>query len=98
MFAETVDEAKVFLQKHQYDAIFSTTKAAPHHYESNAHTDFENTGYEIARWLNEIARCSAPRRSSSTRATLMPPSEMVRTLRESGAKVETAHSRCRSEN
>src|SRR5688500_3435910 len=50
---ETVDEAKELLQQYAYDAIFLDHDLLPHHYESNTHSDFENTGYEIARWLNE---------------------------------------------
>src|SRR4051794_38909021 len=50
--AETVEEAKVFLSETNYDAIFLDHDLLPHHYESNDHDDFENTGYAIAEWLN----------------------------------------------
>ncbi len=51
--AETVDEAKEFLQDNAYDAIFLDHDLLPHHYESNDHDDFDSTGYAIAEWLNE---------------------------------------------
>ncbi len=86
--AETVDEAKEFLQKFTYDAIFLDHDLLPHHYESNTHSDFENTGYEIARWLNE-------NRTLQRAATVIVHTRnadaaigMVETLRESGRTVE----------
>ena len=48
--AETVAEAKEFLQEYNYDAIFLDHDLLPHHYESNDHDDFANTGYAIAEW------------------------------------------------
>lgn len=50
--AETVAEAKPFLEKNAYDAIFLDHDLLPHHYESGEHDD-ENTGYAIALWLSE---------------------------------------------
>ena len=46
--AETVDEAKRFLEIGSYDAIFLDHDLLPHHYESNDHNDFASTGYAIA--------------------------------------------------
>ncbi len=51
--AETVEEAKELLSETSYDAIFLDHDLLPHHYESNAHDDFANTGYAIAEWLAE---------------------------------------------
>lgn len=50
--AETVADAKPFLEKYAYDAIFLDHDLLPHHYESKEHDD-ENTGYAIALWLSE---------------------------------------------
>lgn len=49
--AETVEEAKKFLEENTYDAIFLDHDLLPHHYESNDHDDFANTGYAVAEWL-----------------------------------------------
>ncbi|MGI8467236.1 MAG: cyclic-phosphate processing receiver domain-containing protein [Pyrinomonadaceae bacterium] len=51
--AETVDEAKELLEENSYDAIFLDHDLLPHHYESNDHGDFANTGYAIAEFLDE---------------------------------------------
>ncbi len=51
--AENPDEAKELLQIGKYDAIFLDHDLLPHHYKSNEHDDFHNTGYEIAKWLAE---------------------------------------------
>ncbi len=48
---ETVEDAKKILQIGRYDAIFLDHDLLPHHYESNDHDDFHNTGYAIAEWL-----------------------------------------------
>src|SRR5881394_709317 len=51
--AENVEEAKQLLTECSYDAIFLDHDLLPHHYESNDHGDSANTGYAIAKWLNE---------------------------------------------
>ena len=51
--AETVDEAKEMLAENSYDAIFLDHDLLPHHYKSDDHDDFANTGYAIAEWLIE---------------------------------------------
>lgn len=51
--AETVEEAKEMLAENGYDAIFLDHDLLPHHYESNDHDDYANTGFAIAEWLNE---------------------------------------------
>ena len=49
--AENVGEAKELLAGNHYDAIFLDHDLLPHHYESNDHDDFANTGYAVAEWL-----------------------------------------------
>ncbi|MGI9037176.1 MAG: cyclic-phosphate processing receiver domain-containing protein [Pyrinomonadaceae bacterium] len=51
--AETVEEAKELLKENSFDAIFLDHDLLPHHYESNDHDDFANTGYAIAEFLDE---------------------------------------------
>jgi CheY-like chemotaxis protein len=86
--AETVDEAKEFLQQYTYDAIFLDHDLLPHHYESNTHADFENTGYEIARWLNENKELQRAATIVVHTRNADAAIGMVETLRESGRTVE----------
>jgi CheY-like chemotaxis protein len=86
--ATNVDDAKVLLEAQNYDAIFLDHDLLPHHYESNEHDDFSNTGYAIAEWLNE-------RRELQRAATIIVHTRnadaaipMVQKLRESGRNVE----------
>jgi CheY-like chemotaxis protein len=51
--AETPEEAKEILVIGKFDAIFLDHDLLPHHYKTNSHDDFHNTGYEIANWLAE---------------------------------------------
>lgn len=51
--AETVEDAKRILEVGRFDAIFLDHDLLPHHYESNDHDDFQNTGFAIAEWLAE---------------------------------------------
>lgn len=51
--AETVEEAREFLSKYAYDAIFLDHDLLPEHYQSNDHNDFDRTGYAIAKFLSE---------------------------------------------
>jgi CheY-like chemotaxis protein len=85
---ETVEEAKEFLQKYAYDAIFLDHDLLPHHYESNEHDDFASTGYAIAEFLNE-------KKDLQRAATIIVHTrnadgaiKMVEKLRESGRQVE----------
>lgn len=48
---ETVEDAKRVLQVGRFDAIFLDHDLLPHHYETNSHDDFDNTGYAVAEWL-----------------------------------------------
>jgi len=86
--AENVEDAKEFLGENNYDAIFLDHDLLPHHYESNDHDDFAQTGYAVALWLKEN-----PERQRA--ATIIVHTRnadaaipMVQTLRETGRNVE----------
>ena len=86
--AETVHQAKELLSKGTYDAIFLDHDLLPHHYETNDHDDYANTGYAIAEWLTE-------RRDLQRAATIIVHTRnadaaipMVQKLRETGRSVE----------
>jgi CheY-like chemotaxis protein len=88
VIAENVEQAKELLEERAYDAIFLDHDLLPHHYESDDHGDFENTGYEIALWLNE-------REELQRAATIIVHTRnadaairMVEKLREKGRSVE----------
>lgn len=86
--AETVEEAKELLAASSYDAIFLDHDLLPHHYESNDHGDFENTGFAIAEWLNDrpdLQRAATIIVHTRNADAAIP---MVQKLRESGRKVE----------
>ncbi len=86
--AETVEEAKEYLGKYAYDAIFLDHDLLPEHYESNDHDDFARTGYAIAEWLHdnkEIQRSATiVVHTRNADAAL----KMVEKLRDSGRQVE----------
>jgi len=86
--AETVEEAKEFLARETYDAIFLDHDLLPEHYESNDHDDYARTGYAIAEFLDK-------RRALQRAATIIVHTRnadaaipMVEKLRESGRNVE----------
>jgi hypothetical protein len=86
--AETVEEAKALLQETTYDAIFLDHDLLPHHYTSNDHGDFANTGYAIAEWLNErpdLQRAATVIVHTRNADAAIP---MVQKLRECGRNVE----------
>lgn len=86
--AMTVDEAKNKLVSGRFDAIFLDHDLLPHHYESNDHDDFANTGYAIAEWLNEhedLHRAATIVVHTRNADAAIP---MVQKLRESGRNVE----------
>ena len=86
--AVTVDEAKELLAENNYDAIFLDHDLLPHHYESNEHRDFANTGYAVAKWLNErsdLQRAATIIVHTRNADAAIP---MVQKLRESGRSVE----------
>jgi hypothetical protein len=86
--AETVEEAKVFLSEHTYDAIFLDHDLLPHHYESNDHDDFSTTGYAIAEWLNENSHFQRASTIVVHTRNADAAIKMVEKLRESGRTVE----------
>lgn len=86
--AETVGDAKEYLEKGSYDAIFLDHDLLPLHYESNDHDDYANTGYAIAEWLNErseLQRAATIIVHTRNADAAIP---MVQKLRESGRNVE----------
>ena len=86
--AENVEEAKELLSATNYDAIFLDHDLLPHHYESNDHDDYANTGYAIAEFLNErseIQRAATIIVHTRNADAAIP---MVQKLRESGRSVE----------
>ena len=86
--AETVEEAIELLKECSYDAIFLDHDLLPHHYESNNHGDFGQTGYAVAKWLTgrpdlqRAATIIVHTRNADAAIT------MVEKLRESGRNVE----------
>ena len=86
--AETVDAAKELLEKDTYDAIFLDHDLLPHHYESNDHGDFANTGFAVAEWLTarpELQRAATIIVHTRNADAAIP---MVQKLRETGRSVE----------
>ena len=86
--AENVEDAKEFLAEKAYDAIFLDHDLLPHHYESNDHDDFDQTGYAVALWLNEnptLQRAATIIVHTRNADAAIP---MVEKLRESGRSVE----------
>ena len=93
--AETVEEAKEFLAENTYDAIFLDHDLLPHHYESNDHDDFATTGYADRRISGRKPKtCSAPRQSSSTRATPTPRFGWCKKCAIRAEAANTARFRC----
>ena len=86
--AATVAEAKEFLEKYVYDAIFLDHDLLPHHYESNDHDDFANTGYAIAEFLNENKNLQRAATIIVHTRNADGAIRMVEKLRESGRNVE----------
>lgn len=86
--AENVSDAKEKLAECAFDAIFLDHDLLPHHYESNDHDDFANTGLAIAEFLNErsdIQRAATIIVHTRNADAAIP---MVLKLRESGRNVE----------
>lgn len=86
--ATNVAEAKEILQNVAFDAIFLDHDLLPHHYQSNDHDDFENTGYAIAEWLAEnpeLQRAATIIVHTRNADAAIP---MVMKLREAGRTVE----------
>ena len=85
---ETVEEAKEFLSKFAYDAIFLDHDLLPHHYESNDHDDFANTGYAIAEWLTENKNLQRSATIIVHTRNDVAGGRMTEKLRETGRQVE----------
>ena len=85
---ETVSEAKELLSEYAYDAIFLDHDLLPHHYKSNDHDDFENTGYAIAEWLNENKNLQRAATIIVHTRNADGAVKMVEKLRETGRQVE----------
>ncbi len=86
--AETVDEAKTLLSEEAYDAIFLDHDLLPHHYVSNDHQDFHNTGYAVAEFLfdnPELQRAATIIVHTRNADAAIP---MVQKIRDSGRSVE----------
>jgi hypothetical protein len=88
VIAENVEDAKVLLEEATYDAIFLDHDLLPHHYASNDHDDFANTGYAIAEWLNERAELQRAATVIVHTRNADAAIPMVQKLRESGRNVE----------
>jgi hypothetical protein len=86
--AETVAEAKEFLQQYVYDAVFLDHDLLPHHYESNDHDDFASTGYAIAEWLFENKNIQRSATFFVHTRNADGAYKMVELLRDSGRQVE----------
>ncbi len=86
--ASTVEEAKKILESGTYDAIFLDHDLLPHHYVSNDHNDFENTGYAIAEFLQERAELQRAATIIVHTRNADAAIPMVQKLRESGRNVE----------
>lgn len=86
--AATVDEARDLLKVGTYDAIFLDHDLLPHHYESNSHDDFANTGYAIAEWLDQNPEIQKAATIVVHTRNADAAIRMVMKLRESGRSVE----------
>ena len=86
--AENVDEAKQLLAENAYDAIFLDHDLLPHHYESNDHDDFANTGYAIAEWLHERGDLQRAATIIVHTRNADAAVKMVQKLRDCGRNVE----------
>ncbi len=86
--AANVEDAKTLLAQHRYDAIFLDHDLLPHHYESNDHDDFGQTGYAIAEFLtdrSELQKAATIVVHTRNADAAIP---MVQKLRETGRNVE----------
>ena len=86
--AENVEDAKEFLAENSYDAVFLDHDLLPHHYESNDHDDFHQTGYAIAEWLDENPGLQRAATIIVHTRNADAAIRMVEKLREKGRNVE----------
>jgi len=78
----------MFLESSVYDAIFLDHDLLPHHYESNDHDDFAQTGYAIALFLNENPDLQRAATIIVHTRNADAAISMVQKLRETGRTVE----------
>lgn len=86
--AATVEDAKKLLAADTYDAIFLDHDLLPHHYVSNSHDDFANTGYAIAEWLDQNPELQKAATIIVHTRNADAAIRMVTKLREKGRSVE----------
>lgn len=86
--AETVEEAKRILKVGKFDAIFLDHDLLPHHYESNDHDDFHNTGFAVAEWLAENKNIQPAALIMVHTRNTVGGSNMAEKLREGKRQVE----------
>lgn len=86
--AENVQEAVEFLAERAYDAIFLDHDLLPHHYESNDHDDWANTGLAVARYLRDNPEKQRAATIVVHTRNADAAIDMVTTLRETGRTVE----------
>lgn len=84
---ETVADAKPFLEKNSYDAVFLDHDLLPHHYESNEPDD-ENTGYAIAFWLSQNPHLQSAATIIIHTRNSDAGMRMIEVLRKQGRNVE----------
>lgn len=86
--AENVQQAIELLGKYSYDAIFLDHDLLPHHYESNDHGDWANTGLAVARFLRDNPELQRAATIIVHTRNADAAIDMVTTLRETGRNVE----------
>lgn len=86
--AETVEEARDFLLKYSYDAIFLDHDLLPEHYETNEHDDYGRTGYAIAEFLHENPKVQRAATIIVHTRNADAAIRMVEKIRESGRTCE----------
>lgn len=86
--AETVEEAKRLLPIGTYDAIFLDHDLLPHHYESDSHDDFDQTGQAVAEWLAENRDVQPSATIIIHTRNAQASVKMLEVLKESGRQAE----------
>lgn len=86
--AMNVEDAVEFLAENNYDAVFLDHDLLPHHYESNDHDDYDQTGLAVAVWLNENPEMQKAATIIVHTRNADAAIPMVQKLRESGRNVE----------
>jgi hypothetical protein len=94
-FPETSSTSRKRLKKQRYfcrrrttTRSFSDHDLLPHHYETNDHDDFSNTGFAIAEFLNERAELQRAATIIVHTRNADAAIPMVQKLRETGRNVE----------